>query len=160
MEVGTAERFFEIHFQNVSWREYSISGFGTRNSALEVVNMGDLNADVTAKVLESGENTSEHAVMKSASLASHIWAGVGASIAMLPTILGLLSALPPQLQAMPSVQTGVQVFGTLVTIIGLLKGMAAKVAYINGRSLVKAASINAAGNAASADVPALDQKSA
>lgn len=118
--------------------------------------MADMNADVVARALVAGETTSECAAKDDAVAHGHIWTCIGAVLAGLPQILDMVNALPEPVRQARYPQIILAVIGGLIVIVNTVKGTAAQVAYINGRSLLKAASINAAGNAAAA----LDTKAA
>lgn len=118
---------------------------------------------VVELVTTTGDETSEHAAMQSATTSGHVLAAIGGIVATLPQLLDMLNALPPQVQQSKYPQLALAILGGLAAICGIVRATAAKVAYINGRSLTKAASVNALGIAAAATpapatAPALDEK--
>jgi hypothetical protein len=96
---------------------------------------------VAARALQSGELTSEHAAMTEASASGKVWAIVGMTTAILPQILDMVNMLPEPLKQNKFVQLALLVIGAIGTVLGVVKSTSAKVAYINGRSMIKAAAV-------------------
>ena len=98
-------------------------------------------SDAVTSALKPGELTSEHAAMVTASKTGAIFTYIGIAVAGLPQILDMLNMLPPQVLASKYPQVILAVLGCLSTIFGLVRETAAKVAYITGRSQLKAATV-------------------
>jgi hypothetical protein len=97
--------------------------------------------DIITRVMAKGETTSEHAAMESASSFGRILTVIGSVSAMLPQILELANMLPESAKNSKWGATGFAVIGGIIAVLGVFKETTAKVAYINGRSLIKAAAI-------------------
>jgi hypothetical protein len=98
-------------------------------------------ADVVSRVMAKGNTTSEYDAMESASFFGRILTVLGSVSAMLPQILELANMLPDSVKESKWGATGFAVIGGIVAVLGVIKETAAKCAYINGRSLIKAAAI-------------------
>jgi hypothetical protein len=96
---------------------------------------------VASRALESGEKTSEHAVMTEASASGKLWAVAGMITAILPQILDMVNMLPEPLKQNKFVQIALLIIGAIATVLGVVKDTSAKVSYINGRSLLKASAL-------------------
>ena len=97
--------------------------------------------DAVTAALKPGEQTSEHTAMTEASKSGALFTYIGAGVAALPQILDMLNMLPPQVLASKYPQVALAVLGGLVAVCGIVRGTAAKVAYITGRSQLKAATV-------------------
>ena len=88
--------------------------------------------------IKPGEQTSEHAVARSGSFWGIVMAVAGGVLAVVPQIIEQLSAV----DAVKDSKYGMlalTIMGALVTISGIVMKQASDTAYIEGRSLVKAA---------------------
>jgi len=98
-------------------------------------------SNIISRVLAKGSETSEYATMESASFFGRILTIVGTISGMLPQFLEMANMLPEGVKNSKYGATGFAVIGGVVAVLGVLKETAAKVSYINGRSLLKAAAI-------------------
>ncbi len=96
--------------------------------------------NIVSKALQPGEETSEFQVMQSAVSSGNVWTIIGAILAIGASGIELLSATP-----FAQTKWGVYIiagFGALVTIFGVIQKVRAQTQYIEGRSVIKAASMN------------------
>jgi hypothetical protein len=66
---------------------------------------------------------------------------IGTISALLPQVLDLANMLPDAVKQSKYVQLTLAAVGGMLALLGVLKETASRVAYINGRSLLKAAAI-------------------
>jgi len=101
----------------------------------------DLSSDTMKRALSPGEGTSEFRTMQASGKFGSVLAYVGMIGAALPQLLEFTSMAPPALTNSKWGGTVIAVLGGLIALIGLLKKTMTEVAYIQGRSLVKAAAV-------------------
>lgn len=98
-------------------------------------------APVAGPVIKSGDQTSEYALTQSSTGFARVLTFLGALTAGLPQILDLINMLPDSIKQNKFALIGTAVVGGLVALFGVVKETLVKIAYINGRSLVKAAAV-------------------
>ena len=96
---------------------------------------------IAQRALTPGEQTSEHAEMTSSVASGKLLTILGAGAVLIPQLLELAGALPQPVLENKWVQLVVAGLGGLLAILGTIQGVAAKVAYIQGRSQIKAAAL-------------------
>ena len=84
-----------------------------------------------------GEDTTEHQAHSALTLSGRIQKWVGVLIAAVPQVLDMLNALPDAVKQSKVPQICLAGLGTVMAIRGILTETQAKIAYINGRALIK-----------------------
>jgi len=96
---------------------------------------------VANRALASGETTSEYQVAQDTTSSSRVLTILGSIVAIVPTILEALNALPAAVKERPWFAITLAIIGGVMALLGVVKETSTKVAYIQSRGLVKAAAI-------------------
>lgn len=109
---------------------------------------------VAARVLESGETTSEHAVMTQTTASSKVLLILGSILAIGSQATDALNWLPESVRNSKYGVIGITVIGAILGVIAIIKDTMVKVSYVNGRSLIKAAAVKDVAPSTSLDTAA------
>jgi hypothetical protein len=97
--------------------------------------------EIATKALAKGETTSEYATMQEGSKIGRILTIIGVITGFAPQLADLLNMLPESVAQSKYGVIGFAVIGGVFGILGVVKEMLVKIAYVQSRALVKAAAL-------------------
>lgn len=95
-------------------------------------------ANEQGPAIKPGEQTTEYEVQQSAGIWSKVLMIAGMVLAVVPQVIEALKTVPG-VETNHTLAVILSVLGIIVTLAGAIKNATTSAAYINGRSLVKAA---------------------